>query len=187
MRVGIRYLRWSETQKMTYDATWEVLSDLLVALRKKGETIPTNVVKDLRSAKTLLQVLKADPSHIQNIPKIEIFLGNVESCLVSTAQEKFGSEFVDQWMEKLKRARRTLEKEGDVAARFVSGLPRGEHWIRVKISEDIPRKDVEALARAKNLTCKMQKDDFLLISGAGDDIKSFVKTLAEKSRSARSG
>jgi len=172
---------------MTYDATWEVLSDLLVALRKKGETIPTNVVKDLRSAKTLLQVLKADPSHIQNIPKIEIFLGNVESCLVSTAQEKFGSEFVDQWMEKLKRARRTLEKEGDVAARFVSGLPRGEHWIRVKISEDIPRKDVEALARAKNLTCKMQKDDFLLISGAGDDIKSFVKTLAEKSRSARSG
>jgi hypothetical protein len=57
----------------------------------------------------------------------------------------------------------------------------------VKISEDIPRKDVEALAKAKNLTYKMQKDDFLLISGASDDIKSFVKTLAEKSRSARSG
>ena len=170
---------------MTYEETWKVLSDLLVELRKRGETIPTDVVEDLRSAKTMIQVLKADPSHIENIPKIETFLGKVESRLALLAQEKFGSGFVDKWMVRLDVARRAMAKEREVPPRFVSGLPRGEHWVRVKISKDTPREDVEKLAEEKNLSHKMQKNGYMLVSGDSARIKSFVKTMAERFRSTR--
>jgi hypothetical protein len=170
---------------MTYEETWKVLSDLLVELRKRGETIPTDVVEDLRSAKTMIQVLKADPSYIENIPKIETFLGKVESHLVFLAQEKVGSSFVDKWMERLDRARRAVAKEREVAPRFISGLPRGEHWVRVKVSKDTPRKDLERLAEEKNLSHKTRKNGYMLVSGDSEGIKSFVKTMAERFRSAR--
>ena len=171
--------------RMTYEETWKVLADLLTELRKKGETIPTDVMKDLRSAKTMIQILKADPSHIENIPRIETFLGNVESHLIFVAQEKFGSSFVDQWMEKLEKARKAIEKEGETAPRFVPGLPRGEHWVRVKVSKDMPRKGIEKLAEEKNLSHKMQKNGYMLVYGDSKGIKSFVKTVAEKFRGTR--
>lgn len=170
---------------MTYEETWKVLSDLLVELRKKGQPIPTDVVEDLRSAKTMIQVLKADPSHIENIPKIETFLGKVESHLVFLAQEKFGSGFVDKWLEGLDEARRAVAKEREVAPRFVSGLPRGEHWVRVKVSKDTPREAVEKLAEEKNLSYKMQENGYMLVSGDSEGIKSFVKAMAERFRSTR--
>ena len=170
---------------MTYEDTWKVLSDLLVELRKRGQTIPTDVVEDLRSAKTMIQVLKADPSHIENIPKIETFLGKVESHLVFLAQEKFGSSLADKWLKKLDSARKVVAKEHKAAPRFVSGLPRGEHWVRVKVSKDTPREAVQKLAEEKNLSHKVQENGYVLVSGDSEGIKSFVKTIAERSRSTR--
>lgn len=167
---------------MAYEETWKVLADLLTELRKRGETIPSDVMEDLRSAKTMIQVLKADPSHIENIPKIEIFLGNVESHLVVVAQERFGSGFVDKWMGRLSKARRAVQKEGKAPLRFVSGLPKGEHWVRVKVSEDTPQEYLEKLAQEKNLSFKMQSNGYMLVSGDSQDIKSLVKTMAEKFR-----
>jgi len=86
---------------MRYEETWKVLADLITELRKKGEVIPASVMNDLRSAKTMIQIFEADPSHAENIPRIGTYLENVEFCLISMAQEKFGSEFVEHWMGKL--------------------------------------------------------------------------------------
>ena len=131
---------------MTYEESWNVLAHMLTELRKRGEVIPTDLMEDLRSAKTMIQVLKADPSHIENIPRIEAFLLNVESRLVFMAQERFGSKFVDEWLKKLEKARKTVKEKGEAAQRSVSGLPRGKHWMRVKVSEESPRKRIETLA-----------------------------------------
>jgi hypothetical protein len=43
---------------MSYEEKWKVLADLLAELQEKGETIPADVINDLRSAKTMIQVLK---------------------------------------------------------------------------------------------------------------------------------
>ncbi len=170
---------------MTYEETWKVLGDLVTELRRKGETIPPDVIEDLRSAKTMIQVLKTDPKYIENIPKIETFLGKVEAYLISLAQEQFGSGFIYQWMERLEDARRAVEEEGEVASRFVSGLPKGEHWVRIKISEDTPRKNIERLAKEKKLSHKMQKNGYMLVFGDSESVKSFVKTMAEEFRGAK--
>lgn len=170
---------------VTYEETWKVLSDLLIELRKKGAPVPSSIVEDLRSAKTMIQVLKADPKYVESVPRVETFLGNVEAHLISMAQERFGSSFADTWMERVKRARGTVRERGETASRFVPGLPKGEHWVRIKISEDAPREVVEMLAEEQNLVHKMQKGGYILVSGDSEDIKSFVKAMAGKFRGTR--
>jgi len=172
---------------MGYEETWKVLADLLIELRRKGEKIPTDVMNDLRSAKTMIQILKADPTHIENIPRVETYLGNVESYLIFAAQEKFGSEFVERWMKKLEKARRAVkvEEKAKPTHKFVPGLPRDKRWMRIQISEDTSRGDVERIARENKLFCKIQKNGYMLIYGNSESIKTFVKKMAEKFRGAR--
>ena len=144
-------------------------------------------MNDLRSAKTMIQILKADPTHIENIPRVETYLGNVESHLIFAAQEKFGSEFVERWMKKLEEARRAVKVEGKVEAppRFVPGLPRDKRWVRVQISKDTSQKDIKRIAKENKLSCKMQKNGYMLVYGNRESIKTFVKKMAEKFRGAR--
>ncbi len=172
---------------MSYEENWKVLADLLTELRKKGEKIPTDVMNDLRSAKTMIQILKADPTHIENIPRIETYLRNVESYAVLVAQEKMGTEFAERWLRKLGKAKemKTEEKEKATPG-FVPGLPRDKNWVRVQISKDTPREDVESLVKENKLSCKMQKNGYMLVYGNGESIKSFVKKMAEKFRGTRS-
>jgi hypothetical protein len=171
---------------MSYEENWKVLADLLTELRKTGEKIPTNVMNDLRSAKTMIEILKADPTHVENIPKVETYLGNVESYLIFAAQEKFGSDYVEQWMRKLEEARKVVKVEGKAeVTKFVPGVPRDKPWVRIQISESTPRKDVERLAEEKGLSHKMQKNGYMLVYGDGESIKALVKKMAEKFRDAR--
>jgi hypothetical protein len=171
---------------MSYEENWKVLADLLTELRKKGEKIPTDVMNDLRSAKTMIQILKADPTHIENIPRIETYLRNVESYAVLVAQEKLGTEFVERWLRKLEKAKKTeIEEKEEVTTRFVLGLPRDKNWVRVQISKDTPREDVESLVKENKLSCKIQKNGYILVYGNGKSIKSFVKKMAGKFRGTR--
>jgi hypothetical protein len=171
---------------MSYEENWKVLADLLTELRKKGEKIPTDVMNDLRSAKTMIQILKADPTHIENIPRIETYLRNVESYAILVAQEKLGTGFVERWLRKLEKARKTkIEEKEKVTPRFVPGLPRDKNWVRIQISKDTPRQDVESLVKENKLSCKMQKNGYMIVYGNGESIKSFVKKMAEKFRGTR--
>ncbi len=169
---------------MGYEEAWMVLADLLTELRKKGEAIAADVMKDLRSAKTMIQILEADPTHAENIPRVETYLENVEFQLISAAQERFGTEYVELWMKKLKDARRIPERK-ETAPRFVPGVPRGKHWVRVQVSEETPESHIEKLAEENRLFFEMRDDGYVLVWGKNENIKSFVKRFAEKFRSAR--
>lgn len=170
---------------MGYGEAWKVLADLIVEFRKKGETIPPNVMNDLRSAKTMIQIFRADQTHVENVLQIETYLESVESYLFLVAEEKYGTRFVDEWMKKLSQARRKVEEKEETVSKFVPGLPRGEHWVRVQISKDTPRKEIERLAKEEILSCKMQKNGYMLVYGDTKSIKSFVKALAAKFRETK--
>lgn len=173
---------------VSYMEVWKVLEGLIEEFRKRGETVPFEIMEDLRSAKSLINVQRADPSHLKDSVQIEVYLENVESYLISQAQEKFGKEFAEQWMNKIKEARTGILEEtaeGSMVSKFVPGVPRDAAWIRVKISEDIPRVAVEAIAQESSLSTKMQDNGYLLVYGEEEKIKSFVKKLTEKFRGTR--
>lgn len=198
LRLTPNFSRWSKQEvwtplskincyaKINYGEEWKVLAVLFIDLRKGGEAIPENVMNDLRSAKTMIQILKADPTHIENLPRIETYLANVESYLVSAAEKRFGSEFAKRWMKKLEEAKGKIEEEARTVSRFVPGLPIGETWVRVQVSEDTPREDIERLAAENELLQKIE-NEYVLVYGDGKKIKTFVKKMAEKFRGSRKG
>lgn len=169
---------------MGHKEAWKTLNDLIIEFRKKGETIPPEVMADLRAAKTLMHVLKADPTKTENVPTIETYLGNVESHLIFRAQARFGSEFVNRWMKKLREAREKPDAEApaETTSKFVPGLPRGQRWVRVQVSKETPKEEIEELVNASGLACKMQDDGYMLVYGEGEKLKRFVKKMASKLR-----
>ncbi len=169
---------------MGYDEVWKVLADFLIELQEGEEPIPTEIMEDLRSAKTMIQILKADPSRAENLVRIEGYLENVESYLVFAARDKLGLEYAENWMRKITEARtKVIEKEkAEVPSRFFPGMPRGKHWVRIQISNYTPLKEIESLASETGLSCRMQQNGYVLVYGEDEKIKLFVRKMAEKFR-----
>jgi len=173
--------------KMSYEEKWKVLADLLIELQKRGEKIPAEVMNDLRSAKTIIQVLKADPTHVESISRIDTYMRSVESYAIFTA-EKLETEIAEEWLKKLKETKRVKDKEKrETVPRFIFGVPRDKRWIRIQISEDTPKEDVKKLVKESQLSHKMQKNGYMLVYGNEENIKSFVKRMTEQFRVSRNG
>lgn len=173
---------------MPFDEVWKVLDDLIAEFRRRGETIPPEIMEDLRSAKSLMQISRANLSHSEDPTQIEIYLNHVEFHLIPRAQEKFGQEFVEKWTKKLEKARAgTTEEdiEGSTVSKFLPGIPRDTPWIRVKTSQDIPQDAVKALAKESGLSTNNQEKNYLLVYGEKQKLQHFMKKMTEKFRGAR--
>jgi hypothetical protein len=165
---------------MGYLAVWKVLEEMILEFRKRGITIPTEVMNNLKSARTMIKILKADPSRGETMQKIEEYLSNVESYLISEGQKKFGVEYVDKWLKKLDEAGMRFPDLEEEETRFVPGLPREQKWIRVKPSAELPMEKLKLLAKELNLSCELQRDGYLLVYGEDESLKEFVKKMAKK-------
>ncbi|MGC9345807.1 MAG: DUF2096 family protein [Candidatus Bathyarchaeales archaeon] len=167
-------------QWMGYLAVWKVLEEMITDFRKRGVTVPADVMNNLRSAKTLINVLRADPSRIDTGQRVEEYLRNVESYLVSEGQKRFGAEYVEGWLKRVDEAVKKVLEEEEEKARFIPGLPREQKWIRVKPSAELSVEKLKALADELSLSCDVQSDGCLLVYGEGGCIKDFVKKMATK-------
>jgi hypothetical protein len=163
-----------------YLAVWKVLEETIADFRKKGLVIPAEVMNDLKSAKTMINILKADPNRGETLQKIEEYLANVESYLVSEGQKIFGAKYLEEVLKRLNEASQKISCEEEEETRFISGVPREEKWIRVKTSKELPAEKVKAIAEELNLSCNIQDDGYLLVYGKDDRIKEFVKKIANK-------
>ncbi len=162
---------------MSYDSHWKVLADFLIELQKRGEKIPAEVMNDLRSAKTIIHVLKVDPTQTESISRVDTYLRRVESYVISRA-EKLG--IVENWLKKIKEIKILKDQERKVAVtRFIPGAPRDKNWIRIQISEDNIRENVKILLKESKLSYKIMKNGHILIYGKKENIRKFVKTIAK--------
>jgi len=168
---------------MGYASIWKVLEEMTTDFKKKGATVPENVMDDLKSAKTLLRVLKADMTHGETLQKIGAFLGNVESYLVSEGEKLFGEQYAQEWLKRIDEAGRKKPGEEEQEERFVAGLVPGQRWIRVKPSKELPSDRLEKLIKDTGLSYKVQADEFLLVYGEDSKLKDLVKKMTKKTRS----
>jgi hypothetical protein len=168
---------------MGYQQWWEILESLIAEFRKRQIVVPADVMTSLRSAKTMIYVYKADTARLESTPLIEGYLLDVESTLINTAKEKLGSAYAEEWLRKLDKARREEEAETPTtASRFISGLPRDEHWIRVLPMDSLLKEDVERMADEFKLSHETQKDGYILVHGNEEKVKLFVQKMAAKCR-----
>ena len=172
---------------MGYLAASRVLEEIVTTLRKNGLTIPTNVMNDLKSARTTIDFLRSGASPEESVPKIEGYLANVEAFLISQMEKTCGEKTADQWLKRLDDARKQTNDEDEKKTRFVRGLPREGKWIRVKPSSQLPVAKLKVMAEESSLKYSVQEDGSLLVSGKGSQIKDFVRkmTTGYKSESAK--
>ena len=78
-----------------------------------------------------------------------------------------------------KASREAREEEHD-EARFVSGLPREQKWIRVKPSAELPVERLKVLAEGSKLSHKSQDDGSFLVYGEEGRVRDFVKKMTTK-------
>ena len=165
---------------MNYEERWSILEKLLKNLINKGETIPDDVLKDLRSAKTLIQIYRMKPEDSETVRKIEKYLDNVEFQLVFAVQKIEGEKSAEEWMKKLERSRiPTTEVEEPSVSRAVYGVPRDKKWVRVKLDKDLTEEEITETTREFGLEVKAKEGQWVTVFGEDSDIKSFIKKIAE--------
>jgi hypothetical protein len=161
-------------------ASWKLLEDIMLELKKSGVTIPDKVIEDLRSAKSLIK-LGCMPGSGDAIQKAEELMGNVEAFVVTEGQAVFGEETVDGWLRSLEEANvEVCEPSGKsvVGAKFMTGVPRDQKWVRIEPNGDITAERVEHFAEEQNLQVKKQPDEKLVVYGQPENLKAFVKKMA---------
>ena len=169
---------------MSYEERWKILADLLLEVQKKGEKSPAEILNDLRSAKTMIQILKVNPTDTESFSRIETYLRNVESYVIFTA-EKLGTETVQMCLKKLKEITGKKRKKENELSNFVSGIPRNKNWVRIQLSEETPLNEVQKLVKQNKLSYKALEKGHIIVFGNKNNIKSFVKNVAESFRSSR--
>lgn len=164
---------------MGYEEGWKVLESLIGELRKHDISVSPEIINDLRSAKTMIRVFKADPSRAEYIPTIESYLESVESRLMGLSLEKFGNTFVEEWMKKLDEAKKEVEeKKAEYKdSNFVPRVRGSEYWVRVQLSKEISEEDVKKIVDEISLSCKIQENHYVLVYGSKEKVKDFVKKM----------
>ena len=166
---------------LNYHSAAKVLDSLMIELIEKGTEIPAHVVEDLKSGRSFASILLRTPDDIDIAAKAAFALENVEMNLLSSAEIKFGPKYAETWQKKIIAAYKEeiAQPAAISASKLVSGVPKGEHWVRVQTSEltefykQIPDKTPETFG----LTSVCQKDGYTLIYGKKEKVTDFLNCM----------
>jgi hypothetical protein len=158
-------------------ATWKLLEDIMLELKKRGLSIPSNVMEDLRAAKSMIKLSCMQDSRGEAIQKAEEYTANVEAYLVTEGQRILGSEIVDQWLRRLEEANADVCEEKTEESKFVTGVPRDQKWVRVEPITNLSTERIKQIAKEQSLTVNQQKDGRLVVFGQPEAIKDFLKKM----------
>jgi hypothetical protein len=166
---------------MSSIAAWKILEEMTLKLRKKGVEIPANIINDLRSAKSMMEISTAEKSSGDFMEKIQDCLDTVEAYLVTKAQETFGEKAADDFLRQLEESScstcQTCQPNKKNENKFVAGVPRDQKWIRVEPIEGLSPEKLVEMAGEQNLSVIAQQDGKLVVYGQPVDLKVFVKKM----------
>jgi hypothetical protein len=165
---------------LSYEYLWKELEALVVELRSKGKDVPKDVVEDLKSARTLMSIQRVDPSSPVGLD-VEEYLRMTEAALMSSAEYHFGKRYADQWLRRLEEAKaKGLRETPKRQVGFVAGIPKGNDWVRVKVTELIDMKELDSMAEGLGLSKRIEEEDTMLLYGPPEKVKAFMKELTER-------
>ncbi len=159
-------------------ASWKLLEDMVLELKKSGVEIPAKIIEDLRSAKSMLK-LSCMEGGGDATQKAEELLGNVEAFVMTEGQKMFGDEKVGGWLRQLEGANVEVCAEiAPVEEKFVVGVPRDQKWVRIEPTSDLTAERVKLLAKEHDMQVKPDGSGKLVVYGQQENLKAFVKKIA---------
>lgn len=164
-------------------ASWKLLEEMTITLKKKGANIPENIMGDLRSAKSMIKLHCTQAQGAGDVlQKAEELTANVEAFLVNEAQKFFDSEKVDSWLRRLEEANAEICEEPAIENKYVTGVPRDQKWVRVEPIKTLSTHRLGQLALEQNLQITTQKDGKLLVYGQAQSLREFIKKMTEEEK-----
>jgi len=165
---------------MNYELLWKILEELMIELADRGVTIPKELMDDLKSARTLISIYNTEPSALDVVTEVALYLDKIEPNLLYLAESEVGKKYASAWIKKISDARLEKAETTIVPSKFVAEIPRGEHWIRIKTSDIISDDNLKELLKNLKLSSKAQNDGYLLVYGKEEHVKSFIKEVGKK-------
>jgi len=166
---------------MNYEYVWTVLENLILELRTKGVTIPQELVNDLKSAQTFIKIYGTEPTAVEIGTEIAMYMDKLEANLVYLAESDIGEKYADECMSRISKARiKGLREKTTVKTRFASGVPKGDHWIRIDTSDLINEEEIDTLIEKFKLSRKAQENGYLLVHGKEKNVKALIKEIGKK-------
>jgi hypothetical protein len=162
---------------MSHTATWKVLEDLMIELRKKGFALAPEALNDLKSAKLMIKISEQEGSRGEASQKVDEYLGTVESYLITEAQKALSSEVIDQWLVRLQEANAETCEVQEEETKFITGVPRDQKWVRVEPVSNLPAERILQMAKESSLSVNPQEDGRLVVFGPSEGIKEFLKKM----------
>ena len=176
----------ANSMSSSHIAKSRILEEIIIEIRKKDVIIPTNIMSDLKSARTLMQVESTSHQNPgETEPKIDQYLSSAEANIITEAAKLFPNEKVEKWIAELDLAScETCVKvvKPKVESKFISGVPRDQKWIRAEPLANQPIEKLEQLAVETGLSSRPDKDGHLIVYGEDKKIKEFIKKIAMNSR-----
>ncbi len=171
---------------MSHIAKSRILEEIIIALRKKGQTIPENVMSDLKSARTMMTITTASKTDLgETEPKIDTYLKKAEAYLILEADKHLPPEKVQNWLTQLDISSCdqcvTIEQTKP-ESRFIAGVPRDQKWVRVTPIENMPLEKLQQMATETKLGFREEKDGHLIVYGQPEDIQAFIKKMTKQAR-----
>jgi len=135
------------------------MADLVTGLQKSHEPIPASVMRDPCSANIVRKVLGVNRTLSKNILKIEEYLDNLKSYLLSVAESKNGKKDVDESMDKPLKVQisyQTVQKE--LNTKFLLRAPEDKHKVSMRAFKKFPPDRVKHHMQETVLTYNFQED-----------------------------
>lgn len=165
---------------MNYEYLWKELEFLVIELRSKDKRIPKEVVEDLKSARTLMTIQKINPSSPIKA-EVEDFLSRTEMALLSHAEFYLGKKYADKWFRRIQEAKsKDSNYTDEKKLSFVTGIPKGEDMVRVRVSELIDMPSLVKMSSSLGLEYRKENKNVIIIHGSPEKIRVFMRQLTEK-------
>ncbi len=163
------------------EQTWLILQRLISDLTKKGYEIPSGINPEMGIIRSSISSYKRDPSHpdlINGLAKAEMSLNNIQGTLLTIAESE-GEDYVDYWLDLLKKAMRgeKVFEFSDSKSKFLVNSPPGLTTGRITLKTALAEERVQEIAEWNGLIIEFDDDKTIEIHGDDEDLKFGLKEM----------
>lgn len=164
------------------EQNWLVLHHLLMDLRKKGHDIPSGINPEMGLIRSSISSYKRDPSHpdlINELAKADMSLNTIQGTLLTIAEDEEGEEYVDQWLDLLKRVMKGEEvfEFANSRSRFLVNSPPGLTTGRITLKQPLAEERVQEIAEWNGLIIEFDDDVTIQLHGDKPDLQVGLKEM----------
>ena len=163
------------------EQNWLVLHNLLTDLSKKGYDIPSGINPEMGIIRSSISSYKRDPSHpdlINGLANAEMSLNRIQETLLTIAEQE-GEEYVDYWLDLLKKVMQGEEvfEFAKSKSRFLVNSPPGLTTGRINLKVPLAEERVQEIAEWNGLIIEFDDDVTIQLHGDKPDLQAGLKEM----------